>query len=307
MKIKTMKDSLPTGFSDPTTLPENEEVQRTWQQQNQNWWQNHPMRYDFSDALESDEYSPEFYSEIDRRFFDSTWHYAPWKQIPFDTLVDFPALHGKDVLEIGCGNGSHAQLLAAHARSYTGIDLTDYAVKSTSRRLSLRGINAKILQMDAERMQFPDASFDFIWSWGVIHHSANTSAIISQMSRVLRPGGRSTIMVYHRGFWNFYLSGAAVSLARGQWPTHRAIHASIQLITDGALARHYSPGDWRRLIRGRFRVSKVQILGQKDNLVFLPRGRVKSAILHLLPDSFARFLSTQCHMGSFLVVDMVKI
>jgi ubiquinone/menaquinone biosynthesis C-methylase UbiE len=187
MKVKTLKETLPPGFSDPTALPENEVQQDTWQKRNQHWWQSHPMRYDFSDALASQEFSPEFYNEIDRRFFESAWHYAPWKQIPFDSLIDFPALRNKAVLEIGCGNGSHAQLLATHAGAYTGIDLTDYAVRSTTTRLSLRGIGGTVLQMDAEKMKFPDNSFDFIWSWGVIHHSANTAAIISEMRRVLSP------------------------------------------------------------------------------------------------------------------------
>jgi hypothetical protein len=114
-------------------------------------------------------------------------------------------------------------------------------------------------------------------------------------------------MVYHRGFWNFYLGGAAVTLVQGEWPSPRAIHASMQLTTDGALARYYSPGDWRRLVRDKFRVTDIRILGQKDILVFLPKGRVKSTILRLLPDPFARFLSTQCRMGAFLVADMVKI
>jgi ubiquinone/menaquinone biosynthesis C-methylase UbiE len=306
MKVKTFKETLPPGFSDPTALPENEVQQDTWQKRNQNWWQSHPMRYDFSDALASQEFSPEFYTEIDRRFFESAWHYAPWKQIPFDSLIDFPALRNKAVLEIGCGNGSHAQLLATHAGSYTGIDLTDYAVRSTTTRLSLRGIGATVLQMDAEKMKFPDNSFDFIWSWGVIHHSANTAAIISEMRRVLRPGGRATIMVYHRGLWNFYMGGAAVTVLRGAWPTPRAIHASMQLTTDGALARYYSPGDWRRLVGEELQIEDIRILGQKDILVFLPRGRVKNTVLRLLPDPAARFLSTQCHMGAFLVADMAK-
>jgi ubiquinone/menaquinone biosynthesis C-methylase UbiE len=307
MKVKSLKDSLPPEFSGPIALPKNEAQQEVWQQRNRDWWQSHPMRYDFSEGLAKEEFSSEFYNEIDRRFFDSSWHYAPWKQTPFDTLIDFPALRDKAVLEIGCGNGSHAQLLGSHAGSYTGIDLTDYAVKSTSTRLSLRGINATVVQMDAEKMKFPDGSFDFIWSWGVIHHSANTAAIIGEMRRVLRPGGRATVMVYHRGFWNFYVGGAAASAVRGKWPTPGNLHESMQLATDGAIARYYSPAEWRRLVEGKFRVENVRILGQKDILVWLPRGKVKSAVLQMLPDSGARFLSTQLRMGSFLVADMVRV
>lgn len=45
-----------------------------------------------------------------------------WRRLPFDSLIDFDSLKEKDVLGIGCGNGSYAQLLVQYARSYTGID-----------------------------------------------------------------------------------------------------------------------------------------------------------------------------------------
>ena len=133
------------------------------------------MRYDWGNKIPAKEFTREFYEEIDRRHFADAAHYSPPRQKPFDELIPFNALPECDVLEIGVGNGSHAQLIAPHSRSYTGIDLTQYAVESTSRRLQIFGINGRIMQMDAERMQFPDASFDFIWTWGVIHHSSNRS------------------------------------------------------------------------------------------------------------------------------------
>ncbi len=77
------------------------------------------------------------------------------------------------------GNGSHAQLLASHCKSFTGIDLTEYSIESTKKRMAVFGIaNATIIQMNAEQLDFPDNSFDYVWSWGVIHHSANTQKIL---------------------------------------------------------------------------------------------------------------------------------
>jgi len=91
---------------------------------------------------------------------------------------------------VGVGCGSHAQLLAPpRAGSYTGIDLTDYAVECTRRRFWAIGLDGRIQQMDAENMEFPDASFDFVWSWGVIHHSSDTRKALAEITRVLRPGG----------------------------------------------------------------------------------------------------------------------
>jgi ubiquinone/menaquinone biosynthesis C-methylase UbiE len=55
--------------------------------------------------------------------------------------------------------------------------------------------------LDAEQLALAEGSFVVFWSWGVIHHSANTRRILDEMHRVLRPGGSAVVMVYHRGFW----------------------------------------------------------------------------------------------------------
>ncbi len=295
-----------TGFDSPIALPVNEAQHDAWQKQNREWWQKNSMRYDWKQAIPYPEFSAEFYDEIDRRFFSSVTLYAPWKHIPFDSFIDFPSLKTKDVLEIGCGNGSHAQLLATHAGSYTGIDLSEYAVSSTQKRLELRGLKAAVLQMDAEQMLFDNASFDFVWSWGVIHHSANTASILKEIYRVLRPGGHAKIMVYHRGFWNYYAIGSLQSFLRGKFPTPAAVHESIQLNTDGGLARFYRPAEWRSAAGDLFGVEEIRIFGQKESLVPLPGGRLKRAVLNLLPNAMTRFFSTQCHMGNFLVAEMVR-
>ena len=203
------------------------------------------MRYDWRGGIPFEEFSKEFYEEIDRRFFGLVELYAPCRKIPFDWLIDFDSLRTKDVLEIGVGNGSHAQLLAEHAKSFTGIDLTEYAVRSTSERMRVFGLKGTVAQMDAEQIQFPDNSCDLIWSWGVIHHSANTRKILEEMHRVLRPGGEALVMVYHRTLWEYYVQGALLAILSGQIFKRAALHATIQRRTDGAMARYYKRSEWR--------------------------------------------------------------
>jgi len=264
------------------------------------------MRYDWKQAIPYPEFSKEYYLEIDRRFFESVRLFAPWKRLPFDSLIDFDALKTQDVLEIGVGNGSHAQFLAAHSKTFTGIDLTDFAVKSTSERMRCFQLNARILRMDAEQMEFDDNSFDFIWTWGVIHHSSNTRRILEEMHRVLKPQGEAIVMVYHRGLWNYYFVGSILSVAEGGIFKGRPLHETMQKFTDGAIARYYSIPEWRELVSGLFVVRDIQVLGQKTDLVPLPGGSFKNAILRLIPDSLSRFMTNRCGMGSFLVAEMIK-
>jgi ubiquinone/menaquinone biosynthesis C-methylase UbiE len=154
-------------------------------------------RYDWREKLAEIPGSKEYFNEIDRRFLTSVRKYMPWRVVPFEELIPFDELRDKDVLEIGVGHGTHAQLISPRCRSFTGIDLTSRAAEMASKRLRLFNIPGKVLEMDAEQMSFPDGSFDFIWSWGVIHHSADTRRVLQEMNRVLRANA-STVMVYHR-------------------------------------------------------------------------------------------------------------
>lgn len=301
-----MKDKLPAGFSSPTALP-TDQGQSEWQQENRAWWEANPMRYDWKQRLGVIEFSPEFYSEIDRRFFADAAHYMPPRTRPFDALVPFDRLPEWDVLEIGVGSGSHAQLLTQHCRSYTGIDLTDYAVCSTRTRLALFGLPGRVERADAERMPFADDSFDYIWTWGVIHHSANTDQVLREMHRVLRPGGRATVMVYHRSALYTLIYAALLRGIIGGGFRRHSLHELLQLNTDGAIARFYRRAEWRSLVEGRgFVVDDERIMGQKSEVLLVPAGPLKERLMRWVPDAATRLVTNTCAQGSFLITTLLK-
>lgn len=293
---------VPGDFVGPTSVPVDPERHRAWQELNRSWWQDHPMRYDWKEGIGYPEFSREFYEEIDRRFFSNVREFMPWQNVPFDTLIDFEDLCNKDVLEVGVGNGSHAALLARHARSFTGIDLTNYAVRSTTARLKSFGLPGVVNQMDAEQMLFADRSFDFVWTWGVIHHSSDTRKALKEIARVLRPGGKAVTMVYHRSAWNYYLVGGLIhGILRGRLFKTGSLHKTVQLQTDGAIARYYSAPEWRALAEEFFRVDSVRVFGSKAELLPLPGGRMKQFLARMIPASLGRFFTNTCGLGSFLV------
>ena len=303
MKIE---NKFPDGFVSPTELPD-EDKQSEWQQSNRAWWESNPMRYDWNQQLQAPEFSREFYQEIDKRFFYDASRYMPFRERPFDEIAPFAQLPHLDVLEIGVGNGSHAQLLAPHCKSYTGIDLTEYATSSTRKRFEVFGLKGDIRQMDAECLTFTNESFDFIWTWGVIHHSANTGQILAEMHRVLRPNGRATIMVYHRSFLYTYIFTALVrGIFCGGLRKH-TLHELLQLHTDGAIARFYLPREWRELIESKgFVLESERVMGQKSELFPLPAGRFKELLMRVTPNAFARFITNTCRQGSFLITTLRK-
>lgn len=106
--------------------------------------------------------------------------------LPF---ADFGSTRGKKVLEIGVGLGADHQQFAEAGADLYGIDLTERAVEHTRRRLELFGLTSQLAMGDAENLDFPDETFDFVYSWGVLHHSPDTAKAIDEVYRVLKRGG----------------------------------------------------------------------------------------------------------------------
>ena len=271
------------------------------QADNKLWWEKNPMGYDWHRAILAKPGSPEFFEEIDQRFFSSSPFYAG--QRPFERLIPFHDLKGKRVLEIGCGLGAHAQLLAEAGCHLTCIDLTQKAVDMTQRRLALRGLPADVRCMDAEQIAFPGGEFDFVWSWGVIHHSANTERIVREVHRLLKPSGEVRFMVYHK---RSFLTCTSVvrGIASGKVFKGMSVADILSFYADGYLARFYTRSEIvEMLTRCGFSSADTCVLGQKSELLPLPgkgaSGRVKSALLARFPDRLAeRLLSA---VGSFLL------
>src|SRR5207244_12092141 len=111
-----------------------------------------PMRDDGRESLGESSGSSAYFDEIDRRFLASVRSFMPWRRIPFDAVIPFGELYNRDVLEIGVGHGTHAQLLSAYCQSFTGIDLTRTATAMTAKRLRLFAAPGNVVQMDAECM-----------------------------------------------------------------------------------------------------------------------------------------------------------
>jgi SAM-dependent methyltransferase len=295
-----------TGFDAPTQLPRDEEEHRSWQAANRAWWESAPMRYDWSEELAHSPGSEGYFREIDRRFLAAAQSFMPTRNIPFDAAIPYSELAAKDVLEVGVGQGTHAELLASHARSFVGIDLTGAATRMTARRLALFGVPGMVVQMDAERMGFRDRSFDYVWSWGVVHQSADTGRVLAEIHRVLRPAGRCTVMVYYRSWWNYDVSALLRALSEGQWRKIVRLHHVSQSATDGAIARYYKPNEWLAATRDLFTMDSMEIHGLKSDLVLLPHGRLKQTLMNLIPDALARFMTRHLRMGSLLVAQMRK-
>jgi SAM-dependent methyltransferase len=175
-------------MSTPSQKPGREELKERVRA----FWQAHPCGTKFSDAEIG---TREFFERVEAHRYEKEWH------IP--TAANFANTRGLRVLEIGCGMGTDGAQFARAGANYTGVDLTDAAVELARQRFQVSGLKGEFRVADAERLDFPDASFDLVYSHGVLHHTPDIEAAVREIHRVLKPGGRAIVMLYHRGSYNY--------------------------------------------------------------------------------------------------------
>jgi SAM-dependent methyltransferase len=214
---------------------------------------------------------------------------------------------GRDVLEIGVGMGAdHLEWARARPRSLAGCDLTPHAIELTRARLALHELRSRLLVTNAEWLPFRDASFDLVYSWGVVHHSPDTRAAVREIHRVLRPGGRARVMIYKRRslvgamLWLRYglLAGRPLRPLRELYARH--------LESPGTKA--YSPAEARGLFAGFASVAMRSELSPGDLLTGAAgqrhQGLLLSAARRVYPRGLVR--RTLRGLGLFLLIEATR-
>jgi ubiquinone/menaquinone biosynthesis C-methylase UbiE len=207
------------------------------------WWASRPMTYAHDHGGTTFDLgggaqrtvalgSREFFELADRRFYgwNEPLHTGDG---PFGRIFDYERFRGKRVLEIGCGMGCMAMNWAQRGALLTAVDLNPTSIAQTRRRFELFGLAGDIRESDAARLPFEDATFDYVYSWGVLHHTPETKRTIDEIHRVLKPGGETGVMLYHR---DSFLYRYSIKYLEG------FLHYESAFLDDRELANRYSDG-----------------------------------------------------------------
>src|SRR5262249_29884415 len=141
-----------------------------------------------------------------QRFFELVEEHRYTKEWHIPAAADFAAARGLRVLEIGCGLGTDGAQFAKAGAPYTGVDLTEAAIALAQKRFQFCELPGTFRTADAENLDFADDSFDLVYSHGVLHHTPDTARAVQEVRRVLRPGGRAVVMLYHRNSYNYRIN-----------------------------------------------------------------------------------------------------
>lgn len=107
-------------------------------------------------------------------------------------------LRDKNCLDVGCGLGRLSEICLGRANYVFGVDLSAAVLEAA--RL-IRSEKFVPIQASADCMPLKNNCFDFIYCWGVLHHTENPEKTLGEMWRVLKPGGALAIWVYPRNSW----------------------------------------------------------------------------------------------------------
>ena len=128
-----------------------------------------------------------------RKFDDYYRTFYPY----LEDWLDPTSLAGRDVLEVGLGYGTVGQMIAAAGANYSGLDVARAPVELMNRRLQTGGYSGRAVQGSVLDAPFPAESFDVVVSIGCLHHTGDVHRAVGEATRMLRPGGRLVMMVYH--------------------------------------------------------------------------------------------------------------
>jgi SAM-dependent methyltransferase len=218
----------------------------------------------------------------------------------------FAEASGQVVLEVGVGMGADHFEFARHRPSaLVGVDLTERALQWTKHRFEVAGTAAILANGDAEALPYRDDQFDLVYSWGVLHHSPDTARAIEEVHRVLRPGGRARIMIYHRYSVVGYVLWVRYGLVRGRpWRSLDDIYAS-HLESPGTKA--FRAREARRMCR-RFTSATVTVQPSFGDLLLGEVGARKGGpLLSLVRALWPRWLIRRLPgHGLMLMIEATK-
>jgi ubiquinone/menaquinone biosynthesis C-methylase UbiE len=184
------------------------------------WWNDNPYTYGLSNRdrkkggyidvgdIDDSKLTPEYFEKYMKK---ARKHFRDAQKPEERTaarFIDYDAIKGKKVLDIAIGVGWSVVEMAGAGAFVTGIDLTPRAIEITKKHLELKNLTADLRVMDAQKLDFPDATFDFVLAWGCLMHMPKTEQAMSGLYRVLKNGGKLTSYMYNKNsvsyWWHFW-------------------------------------------------------------------------------------------------------
>jgi ubiquinone/menaquinone biosynthesis C-methylase UbiE len=215
----------------------------------------------------------------------------------------FADSRGQRVLEVGVGMGAdYLEWVKAGAQA-TGVDLSSASLEQAKRRCEMSGYASDLRVSDAERLPFPEDTFDIVYSYGVMHHSPGTAQCLHEAWRVLKPGGALRIMIYHHPSLTGFMLWLRYGFLRGK-SLRQAVHDHLE--SPGT--KSYTREEARAMLPGFEQIEFRQEFSPGDLLLNKPSARFQGMSYRIIWHLYPRFLVRRfgAKLGLFLLISARK-
>ena len=96
---------------------------------------------------------------------------------------------GLKTLDVGCGGGFSCEFMAERGAIVSGIDQSEKCVQAAKNHAAISGFEINYRQGLAENMPYDDNTFDVVICVDVLEHVADYKQVVSEVHRILKPGG----------------------------------------------------------------------------------------------------------------------
>lgn len=161
--------------------------------------------FEVQDTVES--WDSDYYHPIALHYYDQ----AIPKML---RLMEVPP--GATVLDGGCGPGVHSIRVAREGYKVRAIDISETMLGEAKQRVAEAGLShaVEFQQEDLTQLSFPDGSFQYVFSWGVIIHIPTIEKALDELARIVAPGGKLALYVTNKTAMDHSLEDGLRSLLR---------------------------------------------------------------------------------------------
>jgi len=229
-----------------------------------------------------------FFNEMEKERYGSIFQYKYIKE-----KSEFNKYKNKKVLEIGIGFGTEILQYARNGAKVYGIDLTNSAIRMSNKRFKLENLTGIFQQANFKNLPYKDNTFDLVTSFGVLHHSKETQQGINEIYRVLKPGGRFIIMLYHKGFKYYFMKLFFHGVLRGEilkYSSQQIVSRHSENFGNCPLTKVYNRKEAKKMF-SRFKQLEMECFRLDDH--FRINGKIFSITKFLLPWKIYRIVENK--------------
>ena len=141
--------------------------------------------------------SKDFFEKVAGKYGDLTQPGGGWSALAASMAAGFV---GKDVVDLGAGEGDLVMLLARYAKSVTAVDQSQGMLREVEQRAAVIGCadKVKVCEGDLESLPLDDESADAVFLSQALHHAAQPEKAVSEAARILRKGGTLILLDLNR-------------------------------------------------------------------------------------------------------------